>query len=280
MKKILLLAATTLGLTIAANAQLQKGTRKVNLQISVDTPKDNGVYEIQNDEFILSFAIKNAGTDSVRSQDIVTIATDAKWFTGADGTMYLGKPANATIAPNETVNWSITLKGGTQVRVSNGSSSENKTVSFPATVVIDTFTVFTYGLSVDAPDTLLFDEAEYIDDGSGNWNIGGDNVTGALNVTFNNPLSINAVNKATALNVYPNPTSTNISFSYDFNTSNNATVRIMDLMGRTLMTKDFGKQTVGTNNFTLDVATLSNGVYYVEMISGDIRGISKFTVSK
>lgn len=79
------------------------------------------------------------------------------------------------------------------------------------------------------------------------------------------------------LSIYPNPASSVISFETGV-INGEATVRITDLTGRTVMVKDLGKQVEGTKTFTVDVATLTRGMYFVEFVNGTNKAISKVTI--
>jgi hypothetical protein len=80
-----------------------------------------------------------------------------------------------------------------------------------------------------------------------------------------------------SLNVYPNPTSNTINFSYTFQKATTVTTRIMDLTGRTLKTINLGKAMPGTQNYQIDVNELPAGTYLLEFATDDTKGVSKFT---
>jgi hypothetical protein len=83
-----------------------------------------------------------------------------------------------------------------------------------------------------------------------------------------------------SLNLYPNPaTASEVRMKFAFN-NENATVRVSDIAGRVLITKNYGKQSTGEKELTLDISALQNGMYYVELTADDKRAISKLTVRK
>jgi hypothetical protein len=82
-----------------------------------------------------------------------------------------------------------------------------------------------------------------------------------------------------SLNVYPNPASNTISFKATM-TNGSATLRISDMVGRTVLAKDFGKQTAGEKELTLDVSALNNGMYYIELFNEGNRYVNKLTIRK
>jgi hypothetical protein len=81
------------------------------------------------------------------------------------------------------------------------------------------------------------------------------------------------------LTIFPNPASDMISFEYVFgNNSNTSIIRITDLSGRTILVKDFGRNSgVGSKTFKVDVSALPAGTYIAEFSTDDKRAISKFS---
>lgn len=85
-------------------------------------------------------------------------------------------------------------------------------------------------------------------------------------------------NKKQTLVTYPNPTTGKLAFKYNFeNTA--ASVRITDIAGRVVMSQEFGKQS-GVREISLDVTSLNNGMYFLELTAGNNHAISKVTVQK
>ena len=80
------------------------------------------------------------------------------------------------------------------------------------------------------------------------------------------------------LNVYPNPARNSISFNYAFEKAMTATIRISDITGRTVLVKETGKNSSGEHKFNMDISALHAGTYFVELVTEEKRGISKFTV--
>lgn len=83
----------------------------------------------------------------------------------------------------------------------------------------------------------------------------------------------------TSLFAYPNPANDKVSFKYSFK-AGNASVRITDIAGRVVMTQDLGKQTAGERTMTVDVSSLTNGMYYLELVMDDKRAISKLAIKR
>jgi hypothetical protein len=85
-------------------------------------------------------------------------------------------------------------------------------------------------------------------------------------------------NNKQTLATYPNPTNNTVSFKYNFDNTA-STVRITDIAGRVVMTQEFGKQS-GVQEISLNVSSLNNGMYFLELVAGKAQAISKFTVQK
>jgi hypothetical protein len=250
MKKIYLSLVALLAMAASALAQ-----KTVDIQVILNAPSANTVVNC-NDSFPISYSFVNHGPDKLVTGDSLNFKDpeaeeQSGWYTVLENDFNMG----------DTI---LIYEGNTHMNITKTLYNEAGD-----TMLVGPFAngkYIYYALSYT-------DSSVYIDPVMTN------NISGAI-IEVNCQTSTDDITKGTALNVFPNPAQNEMNFTFDITTANNATVRIMDLMGRTLVTKDFGKQAVGTNNFTLDVTTLSNGVYYVELASGDIRGISKFTVSK
>lgn len=83
-----------------------------------------------------------------------------------------------------------------------------------------------------------------------------------------------------ALIVYPNPAANTLKFDYEFKQNTVASLIIRDVTGRVVKTQNFGRQVVGTETFTTDIASLPNGNYVAEFQTGEVTAVSKFTVAK
>jgi len=81
----------------------------------------------------------------------------------------------------------------------------------------------------------------------------------------------------TSLNVYPNPASSQINFSFNFAANTDADLRITDISGRVVKSITLGKQNAGNKTFNIDVADLNNGMYFMELTTNQSRGVAKFS---
>lgn len=99
-------------------------------------------------------------------------------------------------------------------------------------------------------------------------------------VWINKTTAIKEVAQKVAIATYPNPAVNELSFDYNFLDNSDATARISDVAGRTVLVKEFEKNYVGNQKFNLDISTLNTGVYFLEFVVGDTKSISKFSVQK
>jgi len=82
------------------------------------------------------------------------------------------------------------------------------------------------------------------------------------------------------LTIFPNPATSIVNVTYNFNATTSASIRISDITGRVVLSQDLGKQTPGAQQFSIDVNALNNGIYSIELITDQERAISKLTISK
>lgn len=80
------------------------------------------------------------------------------------------------------------------------------------------------------------------------------------------------------LNVYPNPATNQINFSYTFKENTLAQLMIRDITGRVVAFENFGRQVVGEKTFSYDISKLAAGNYTVEFSTPEIKAVSKLTV--
>lgn len=82
-----------------------------------------------------------------------------------------------------------------------------------------------------------------------------------------------------SIKTYPNPAVNQLSFEYSFANNENATARILDVTGRTVLVKEFENNS-GNQKFDLDINNLNTGSYLLQFIVGDKTMTNKFNVQK
>jgi hypothetical protein len=82
-----------------------------------------------------------------------------------------------------------------------------------------------------------------------------------------NELPINA----NTISVFPNPTANVSNLVIDLKSNANVNVNIVNGIGQVVKSFDFGFATAGSNSFSMDLSTLSTGIYVIQMnIGGEV----------
>jgi DNA-binding beta-propeller fold protein YncE len=86
------------------------------------------------------------------------------------------------------------------------------------------------------------------------------------------PLGINSIEAANRLlKIYPNPASTKIAIELDF-TVKNAKINIVNVLGEIVLTQQLGS----SKDASIDIETLSNGLYFVQVMDNNKLFTQKF----
>lgn len=260
MKKIYLIAMLFL-MGFAANAQ-----RNIQLQVSVDTPV-TAFNIITGSTVVPVYRVLNIGPDTLRSTDTLAF-------------QHPGLDTNSIINIWATAN----IPAGSAVKMSGVSLTILQT---PFAGIKTMFTATGAFARILPPYMNNTKYAWY------GWVRGITPKSGTGTITFNAVGSIDTahiwINKSTgvveftasekAIQLFPNPAVSTINFDYTFTTNKSATVSIVDVAGRTVMSKDYENQS-GTQRFTFDVASLQSGNYFLNFVVGGKTISNKFTVGK
>ena len=96
--------------------------------------------------------------------------------------------------------------------------------------------------------------------------------------TFNTKsIGIQEINNISNVNVYPSPANTNVSIEFFAQENMQISIGITDVVGKTI-SKEIIDVPVGRFIKSMDVSELTDGVYFIEMIQGNQKSISKFIV--
>lgn len=272
MKKIFTTLALLGAFVTAAVAQ-----KNVNLKFSILTPANGATYSnlAVGDTMNIQFKIENLGTDAVAPTDTLTFWVAGYSFNTASGqSVWRGmRQYGFNIAAGQS--FDATLK------VAKGSYTANGTdTTINWFFDNDTNVVIIEGYGMDQNGDL------FNDPGVDNTNPDGDgsltNTNHAESVyILGNPSSINGVKLAKEfISVYPNPAVNEVNFNYTFKVATEASVRVLDVTGREVYTQSFGKQAAGTQALKVDVSSLNNGMYTIELITDNAKAVSKFNIAK
>jgi hypothetical protein len=92
-------------------------------------------------------------------------------------------------------------------------------------------------------------------------------------VGINNP-----VNSLSTVNLFPNPASSQAKISFDLPNGSDVTINIYSETGMLVRTEKRRMMAVGKQEAEIDVETLSNGMYIVELITGEMKSTTKLNV--
>ena len=94
------------------------------------------------------------------------------------------------------------------------------------------------------------------------------------------PLSVKAMKSSNNVSVYPNPAVNNATVSIDASASNNAEIKVVDVVGKVVLALNEVSLTKGNNRIDLNTANLNSGVYFVQVSVNDKVSISQLVIQK
>jgi hypothetical protein len=91
-------------------------------------------------------------------------------------------------------------------------------------------------------------------------------------------IGVSEANFLNSLNVYPNPANDYVLLSFGQETSNKIYVRILNQLGQVVATQNVGTLPAGNNTVRVELASLSAGIYAVELANGKDRATVQIAV--
>jgi len=83
-------------------------------------------------------------------------------------------------------------------------------------------------------------------------------------------LAIGSLANLVDLNIFPNPASSSLSLEFNMEKPGFAQIRLLDMLGKNVLTPLNTKVQNGIQNFNLDISSISSGIYMVEL---EIEGV-------
>lgn len=254
---------------LLAVAGLQTGVmaqnRKIDLEVKLTSPAVNAVIA-NGQQFDVAITIKNIGPDTLKATDSIAFVHSGMQqnqvslavFSNMNGGNAL--PPGATTAPvviaqltnNSTETTDQTADFCAQVLDINGSNLQLQgggtlTVSWDDAVTTNNESCASITIKGKPAGTGIFDIAK-------------DNE---------------------ALVMGPNPASNEVTFRLNLATASALTASVKDIQGREVLKQDFGRVASGNNiSLKLDISTLKNGIYFVELNGGDKKSVGKLVVQR
>lgn len=281
MKKIF----STLALLGLASS-LTFAQKTIDLEIvSFDEPAMNSQVPNMSNGDTITFLVTviNNGPDIVAADDTLFLAFNGTGI-ATDGTndftLYGPAFTGQDVAVGGTVQMGFSfIQGDSYGDAGNGPVITN----FPQDAV-DTILAWVYGKDLygnffDDVGVSLNQNGTMMQPDDGN-----SNNLGATIFTFGDPNNNTGIkdidNSKNALIVYPNPANTSISVKYNFEQAATASVRVMDIFGRTVINNALGFQTVGEKEFNVNLNGLAQGLYTIEISTENGRATNRFSIVK
>ncbi len=119
--------------------------------------------------------------------------------------------------------------------------------------------------------------------GGGSYTVTVSDLTGCVpnvveTIVVDNPTGVAELADLSAIQMFPNPAKELTTISYDFTQPLDLTIRVMDILGQTIVVQNEGKVQTGTA--TLNLNNLTNGIYLVEFTNGEDKYTQKLFVNK
>jgi hypothetical protein len=117
------------------------------------------------------------------------------------------------------------------------------------------------------------------------YNVNGPVNSTALEAAINNALAATGIADQaitlSGINLFPNPVNNNTTvLSYDLIQNADVTVDVYDIFGAKVKSISAGNQIPGKHELTLDLSTVSNGVYFISLGAGEASLTTKFIIAQ
>lgn len=254
MKRVLSLIAIISAFTFNANAQ-----RTANLAAYMVLPDTGSVTTLDCvDSYVVNTGFINQGPDVIYPTDTI-VFNDAfsqsgyVWYTSGD-TVKVGDTVVGETGYYHVSDLQSLYDGTTGTQVFAPFADGN--YFFGSTFI---------GFGLSAVSTaVVYDDSTLFQ------------VVAPVTISCNTTAIHNVKLNQTALTIFPNPTTDKISFTNNFTAATDATVQITDIAGRVIKSVDLGKQAPGTKTFSVDVQSLTNGMYYIQLVTNTTKSVNKF----
>ncbi len=242
MKRIYLLVA--LLLAIGSNVFAQ---RTIDLNVTLASPTNGKSIQIRSaapyDTFVVKVVYKNQGPSAINSGDTLYYA-----YSGSGGTYYA--------VFNKTLNMNDTTSVSSKFWYTGGTAGP---ATFCWAAIVRNGT--TINTDPDTADNRACVNVTLTQGGTG---------VPQLQSNLNES---NRVKQALAF--YPNPANSEITMQYVSGSTSEVKARILDITGREVAVKNFGASYIGQTNFKMNVSSLPQGLYVIEVAQDGIRSIAK-----
>jgi hypothetical protein len=235
------------GLTIASF-----GTSNTSMQ----SPHSYGANQDVSGTLLVPIIVSSGSNTSLSYQDVALVQP------GTSGSLF-GQPAfNDYVVAEATkdgLQWTTVANGYNASVDANWLTTFNATgtgsPSLTVTETLDLKNKFTAG------DTLLIRFRLHANsDATTGWGWSIDNL-----YIQQQPTGLEPAIHAVTISAYPNPTTGNVNLNFTLPTESTVTITLWDMTGQSMLVKDLGKQTKGSHETELTMASMPDGVYLMRV---------------
>ena len=87
-------------------------------------------------------------------------------------------------------------------------------------------------------------------------------------------------NSITDLKSFPNPANNEINVSYNLVQSSTVKLEVINTLGEVMSSADKGQENLGKHSASFDISTMSNGIYFINIMTNQGIGMIRFAVSR
>ncbi len=248
MKKIYSLALLMV-LTVSAFAQ-----RTINYEVTLASPASSQVIT-PSTQFTIDAVIKNLGPDAL-------VATDSTFYFLSLSGSYL--PINGGVFWNR---WGRTMNVNDTIHVTFSGLTLN------------------YSQDVDSNRTLCFNAIPSFDGGGVDTIADNDLTNNSGCVTMLFKAATTSVGQITATtnglstaSIYPNPAHGNTTVNVNMANTADVYVKVLDVVGRTVLTTEKSRLTKGEHKINVDLSNLQPGLYIYQVNMGRDKSSGKLQI--
>ena len=109
------------------------------------------------------------------------------------------------------------------------------------------------------------------------------NATPMVRMNFDETLPLSVDNEdlsSLEVSQFPNPFANETTVNYSLQEASAVEYSVVDMAGNVITTGNEGNQTAGEHSFTIDGASFSNGIYFLELTAGNNKVTRRLVVSK
>lgn len=277
MRKILALAGLVASSMMSMNVQAQD-TAFITPAVITGLVTLNGCNAA--DSVIVSYGFINHGPHTLQTTDTFAFVDFTNESDDASDGVWTYQPT-APVAPGDTfaLDFNTFYTGiGTSLPINWLVDANTGSVVYPPFANGNYYAAIQWLGFISSNGTSLDFRTDLISNNQDTTSAYADSTIGLVPFTLNCPTTgiHNTVKTEVALNVYPNPATSQVTLAAEFGAATKAVILVTDVAGRIVKIKDLGKQSAGSKSFQVDISSLRAGMYYIKLETETTRSATKF----